>query len=47
MDRKISFVEIPEIIATCMQEIYFKQNPTLDEILDTEAATYEFIESRW
>ncbi len=47
MERKISFVEIPEIIATCMQEIYFKENPTLDEILDTEAATYEFIESRW
>lgn len=47
LDNRISFVEIPEIIATCMQEIYFKENPNLEEILDTEAATYEFIESRW
>lgn len=47
LGNRISFVEIPEIIATCMQEIYFKENPNLEEILDTEAATYEFIESRW
>lgn len=47
LDGKISFVEIPEMIATCMQEIFYKENPTLEEILDTEKATYEFIESRW
>lgn len=47
LDGKISFVEIPEMIATCMQEIFYKENPTLEEILETEKATYEFIESRW
>lgn len=47
LDGKISYVEIPEMIATCMQEIFYKENPTLEEILDTEKATYEFIESRW
>jgi len=30
-----------------MEEVYYKENPTLEEILDTEATTYEYIESRW
>ena len=47
LDGKISFIEIPEIIAASMEEIYYKEEPTLEEILDTEAATYEYIESRW
>ena len=47
LDRKISFVQIPEIIARSMEEVYYKENPTLEEILDTEATTYEYIESRW
>ena len=47
LDGKISYVEIPEMIATCMQEIFYKENPTLDEILETEKATYDFIEGRW
>lgn len=47
LDGKISFIEIPEIIAASMEEIYYKEDPTLEEILDTEAATYEYIESRW
>lgn len=47
LDGRISYVEIPEMIATCMQEIFYKENPTLEEILETEKATYEFIESRW
>jgi hypothetical protein len=34
-------------IADVMEEIYYKEDPTLEEILDTEAATYEYIESRW
>ena len=47
LDGKISFIEIPEIIAASMEEIYYKEDPTVEEILDTEAATYEYIESRW
>lgn len=47
LDGKISFIQIPEIIASSMEEVYYKENPTLEEILDTEATTYEYIESRW
>lgn len=47
LDEKISFIQIPEIIASSMEEVYYKENPTLEEILDTEATTYEYIESRW
>lgn len=47
LDGKISFVQIPEIIVSSMEEVYYKENPTLEEILDTEATTYEYIESRW
>ncbi len=47
IDGKISFVEIPEIISAAMMEVFYKENPTLDEILQTEQATYEFIESQW
>lgn len=47
LDKKIRFLEIPEIIATSMQEIDYVKHPSLEDILDTEKATYEFIESRW
>ena len=47
LDNKIKFLEIPEIIAESMQEVYYQENPSLEEILNTEKATYEFIESRW
>jgi 1-deoxy-D-xylulose-5-phosphate reductoisomerase len=47
LERKIAFLEIPEIIACCMQEISFVSEPSLEQILETEAATYEYIESRW
>lgn len=47
LDGRISYVEIPEIIASSMMEVFYKENPTLEEILETEKATYEFIESRW
>ena len=47
LDGRISYVEIPEIIASSMVEVFYKENPTLEEILETEKATYEFIESRW
>lgn len=44
---EIRFLEIPEIISEAMMEVYYKEDPNLDDILDTEQATYEFIESRW
>ena len=47
LNRKIRYVEIPEIIETCMNHHQVTDNPTVEEILQTEVETYEFIESRW
>ncbi len=45
--RKIGFLDIPMIIGDCMAAHQVKSAPTVEEILDTEAAVYERIESRW
>lgn len=47
LEQKISFLEIPEIIGSCMEECRFIENPNVDEILETESEAYQLIESRW
>lgn len=47
LNRKIKYLEIPEIIETCMREHKNIANPTVEEILRTEQEVYEQIESRW
>ena len=47
LNRKISFLEILEIIGESMENIQYIQQPDVDKILETEAETYAFIESRW
>ena len=47
LNRKISYLEIPEIIGLCMDNIQYKDISGLDDILDSETATYEWISSRW
>lgn len=47
LDRKIGWLEIPEIIGKSMEAHKVIPNPSVEEILDTEKAVYEFIESRW
>ena len=44
LDRKISYLQITELIEASMNHIPFIDNPDLDAILQTEADTYEFIE---
>ena len=44
LERKISYLQITELIEASMNHIPFIDNPDLDEILQTEADTYEFIE---
>ncbi|MGN1267266.1 MAG: 1-deoxy-D-xylulose-5-phosphate reductoisomerase [Dorea sp.] len=46
LNREIKYLEIMEIIDDCMKAHKNIENPTLEEILATEAATYERIESR-
>ncbi len=43
LDHKISFLTIYDIIEECMNEIPQIHEPTLEQILETEAAVYEFI----
>lgn len=47
LDRKIEYLEIPEIIEHCMQAHKTIADPSVDEILQTEQEVYEQIESRW
>lgn len=47
LDRKIPYLTIPEMIEESMKHAKFVENPDVEQILETEAATYEFIESRW
>lgn len=47
LDRKIKFLEIPEIIEDCMRHCSYIENPSVEEILDTEQTVYERIEGRW
>ncbi|HIS57443.1 MAG: 1-deoxy-D-xylulose-5-phosphate reductoisomerase [Lachnospiraceae bacterium] len=47
LDRKIGYLDITDIIEKAVEEIPFKEQPTLNEILETEQATYEFIKGRW
>ena len=47
LQRKIEFTDIYQIIIESMEHHKVQQQPTIEEILDTEKATYEFIESRW
>lgn len=47
LNHEIRFLEIPEIIGTCMEHCNYVKNPSVEEILDTERAAYEYIEGRW
>ena len=47
LDRKIKYLQIPEIIQACMEAHKNIASPTVEEILKTEQETYEFIKNRW
>ncbi len=47
LHREIGFTDIYQIIIESMEHHKVQQQPTVEDILDTEKATYEFIESRW
>lgn len=44
LDRKIRFLEIYNLIQGAMERHKTVRNPSVEEILDTEAATYEYIQ---
>ncbi len=47
LKRKIGFLDIYRIIEDAMEHHESIANPALEQILETEAKTYEWIESRW
>ncbi len=47
LDRKIKYLDIIDIIEQTMTNIEYIDNPDVSRILDTEAAAYEFIRSRY
>lgn len=47
LHRQIRFLDIYEIIRASMEEHRVVENPSVEEILEAERATYEFIENRW
>ena len=47
LNHEIRFLEIPEIIEACMEHCTYIAAPSVEEILNTERAAYEYIEGRW
>ena len=47
LNREISFLEITDIIEYCMENHKNIENPTVEQILETEGWAYELIDSRW
>jgi 1-deoxy-D-xylulose-5-phosphate reductoisomerase len=47
IERKINFLQIPEIIENAMNTHKVIENPSIEAILDVEYETYAYIESRY
>jgi 1-deoxy-D-xylulose-5-phosphate reductoisomerase len=47
LNREISYLSITDMIEGAMNGHTVKENPSVEEILEAEAAAYEYIESRW
>lgn len=47
LDRKIGFLDIYDIIEYTMSKHKVIENPTVEQILETEQETYELIRGRW
>lgn len=47
LNRKIGFLTIVEMIEAAMENHRAMENPGLEQILETEQETYEFIRNRW
>lgn len=47
LEKRIRFLEIPEVIGTAMEAHHTIENPTIEQILAAEQETYERIEGRF
>ena len=46
LEKKISYLQIPELIESAMEQHSVIPAPTLEQILETEQQTYEYISGR-
>ena len=46
LDKKISYLQIPELIESAMEQHSIVENPTVEQILEAEQQTYEYIGGR-
>ncbi len=46
LDRKIHYLQIPELIQECMERHQNIENPTLEQILGTEQEVYSYIDEK-
>ncbi|WP_099468840.1 1-deoxy-D-xylulose-5-phosphate reductoisomerase [Konateibacter massiliensis] len=46
LGKRIKYLDIADIIETCMREHKIVKNPTVDQIIEIEKSIYELIESR-
>jgi 1-deoxy-D-xylulose-5-phosphate reductoisomerase len=46
MQGKIAYLDIPALVQDCMEHISFKENPSLEEVLETEAEVNEYVAGR-
>lgn len=47
LNKEIPYLTITDMIEGAMRGHTVKENPSLEEILEAEAATYDYLESRW
>ena len=47
LQKKISFLQIPELIESSMEQHSVTADPTVEQILETEASTYEYIKKKF
>ena len=47
LEKRIRFLQIPELIEAAMDAHRVTENPTLEEILAAEAETYEYIRQKF
>ena len=45
--KKIGYLEITDMIEAAMEHHKRIAHPSLDEVLETEAETYEFLKKQW
>lgn len=47
LEHKIRYLEITEIISSCMEQAKFIDEPNLNQILETEASVYDYINCKY